>query len=337
MFFSQLKQETGLIITRHSNLFYKFIKNRGFRIVDIQPNKIIIKNKSMKKIYLATLLLTSIGVFGQYQIDFDDMTPGAVSPQSANIIVWPAGGATDCTVSALQSSTNPHSMLVAEGGANDVLFLLGNQSTGTWTVSWNMYVVAGKTAYWNIQDSETAGVAWNADFFVGATGSGGSAGVITHDQSGVSIAYPEDTWFSVIMVVNLDSQTFTTQINGTVMLNSIFYIGTQLGSINFYSIDANNRYFIDDFAFTEGNVLSIGENTLTSTIDVFPNPASDFLHVNAEENISEIVVCDALGSVVMKLNPNEKSTVIDVQNFSTGVYFVNVQSGSTVETHRIIR
>ena len=54
-------------------------------------------------------------------------------------------------------------MTIEEGGLNDVILKLGNQSSGYWRLEWQMLVPEGKSGYYNIQESETPGIAWNTE------------------------------------------------------------------------------------------------------------------------------------------------------------------------------
>ncbi|WP_158524861.1 T9SS type A sorting domain-containing protein [Mesonia sp. K7] len=137
-------------------------------------------------------------------------------------------------------------MYVRDNNLDDVIFKLGDKNSNYWAVSWMMYVPSNSTGYWNIQEHETftAGT-WNADFNLNASGS------ITHDQSTLSTTYPTDTWFEVIISLDLNANTISVKIDGNHFVINEPYPGQQLGAINFYSIDTNNRYYIDDFELYE--------------------------------------------------------------------------------------
>ncbi|HET8810394.1 MAG TPA: plastocyanin/azurin family copper-binding protein, partial [Flavobacteriaceae bacterium] len=206
--------------------------------------------------------------------DFESYTAGPMGTQATWWTTWSGttGGTEDIEVSTLQANSGTQSGLIAEGSVQDALLLLGNKTSGVYEISWDMYVPTGKVGYWNIQESETPGVAWNADFYVGDTASGGTAGLITHDQSGVTIPYTSDTWFNVKLIVDLNNYVFSAKINNTPFLISEPYPGVQLGAMNFYSTDANNRYFIDDVLFEQASCIpptNIATSvTSTTTVDV---------------------------------------------------------------------
>ncbi|MBC8172259.1 MAG: T9SS type A sorting domain-containing protein, partial [Chitinophagales bacterium] len=152
------------------------------------------------------------------------------------------GGAEDGTVSTDYAVTGANSMLIPEGGITDVILKLGNLTSGNYRLEWNMYIPSGKTGYYNIQESETPGIAWNFEVMFGIATSGD--GYISIPVDGGDFTYPTDTWFLVEHLINLDDDQIVYYANGT-LVAVLPYAGS-LGAIDFYSIDANNRYYVDD-------------------------------------------------------------------------------------------
>ncbi len=204
-----------------------------------------------------------------------------------------------------------------------------------------MYVTGDNTGFWNIQESEIAGVQWNGQFFVGATGSGGSAGVVTHDDSGNTAPYPEDQWFEVKHEIDMDALTHSVWIDGNVLLDAEPYQGTGgapaagLGSVNYFSIDGLNNYYIDDFKFVEG-VLSTNDFEGQS-FNVYPNPVVNQLNIQSNEAVNKIAVYNVLGQSVYLNTPNAVSPVVDMSTFKSGIYFVEVTIGNTTKTVKIVK
>jgi hypothetical protein len=306
----------------------------------------------MKKIYFFAILLIAFSANAQFEIDFDDMSPGDVSPQSDHIVLWPAAGVTDAQVTTEQAFSGTNSIVLREQPANtfdDILVNLGNKTSGTWSVTWMMYIPSGKVGFWNIQEYESVNPVphWNGQFFAGLTASGGSIGEITFDQNpNVFVPYPDDEWFTVVHVIDLDNSTNTTVINGSMLLDAAPYQGapqggtaalsTQLGSINFYSIDSNNRYYIDDFKLIEGSVLSTNDFE-TQAFTVYPNPVGNQLNIKSNDAVSDISVYNVLGSLVHRSAPNAVSPSIDMSSFKSGVYFVEVTINNAKKTVKIVK
>jgi hypothetical protein len=255
----------------------------------------------MKKIiFLIVVLSSTFTAQAQFNINFDSFTLGDLSPQSTHVILWPAATATDPQVSDEQAYSTPHSMKIrANGGgiADDVLFQLGNKNTGVWIVSWWMYVPSTNNGYFNIQEHETANpTQWNGEFFVDITSTGGSAGEVTHDQTSSSVAYPNDTWFQIVISVDIDIDEINVTVNGNSLLQDAVYEDTsglpanQLGAIDFYSSDADTTFYIDDFALIEG--CNIPTNV---TIDTFTDTSASISWTASNETNGYAWVLMALG------------------------------------------
>ncbi|MDX1463201.1 MAG: T9SS type A sorting domain-containing protein, partial [Marinirhabdus sp.] len=299
---------------------------------------------------LAALVAFTFTANAQYSIDFDSMTFGDAVGQDPNIILWPAAGVTSSQVTDAQSFSGNASMVTRENDGtivDDVLMKLGNQTSGVWSVSWMMYVPDGSTGFWNIQNADdftaTAEAQWNGQFFIGLTASGGVEGQITFDQdANVSVPYPTDTWFNVTHVVDMDNGTSTLSIDGELLIDGIDYLDTngaeasQLGAINYYAIDADNLYYVDDFVFAEGNALST-DDFAASNFSVYPNPVQNRLNIQSNEIVDAVVVYDVLGKVVMSATPGVISPSIDMSALSSGAYLVNVTINGASKTVKVIK
>ncbi len=80
--------------------------------------------------------------------------------------------------------------------------------------------------------------------------------------------------------------------------------------------------------------LSIPEPTLT--VGIHPNPATDFINVQAEGfESADIKIVDVLGNTVMT-STLSGSTKIDVAEFRNGIYFVTVSAEGTHVSRKVI-
>ncbi len=75
------------------------------------------------------------------------------------------------------------------------------------------------------------------------------------------------------------------------------------------------------------NINEVG----TSSLSVYPNPASETLYVNAE-NVERVDIYDMVGRNVLSTT----LSVVDLRDVEAGVYFVTVRSGNTVNTTKLI-
>ena len=81
-------------------------------------------------------------------------------------------------------------------------------------------------------------------------------------------------------------------------------------------------------------VTGIHNDQLAENIELFPNPASDCIHIRTESitNIDNIIlnIYDINGSLLKSENLSNGKSEVDVQNLPKGLYIVQVNSGSKV-------
>jgi hypothetical protein len=87
-----------------------------------------------------------------------------------------------------------------------------------------------------------------------------------------------------------------------------------------------------------GNVISVKENTL-SNISVYPNPARDVVNVQLTEDVNNatVVVYAMDGSVVSTKVVSGSLFTVDVQDFSNGIYMVEVRDNNKTGVIKIIK
>ena len=94
---------------------------------------------------------------------------------------------------------------------------------------------------------------------------------------------------------------------------------------------ATETYYVDNISF--GSLITgIQEFKANRTFAVYPNPANDFVTIDASllDNTNQVVVTNSIGQVVLQKSLSVLDNKIDVANFENGIYFMilNTESGS---------
>jgi hypothetical protein len=222
---------------------------------------------------IAAMIFSGAAIAQPISDNFDSYTLGPLSSQAAHWATWSgaSGGADDASVTDLESASPGQSLLLAEGGAQDMILLLGNQVGGVYELEWKMLIPEDKTGYYNIQESETPGVAWNLDvYFNQMSTSPGVATVVIGTTPSATFDFTHGEWFTLRHVIDLNANTLEL-FKDDVSVYSMNYQGN-LGAINFYSIDANNRYFVDDVEYeTLVEVVPPANDDCSAAIDITPD------------------------------------------------------------------
>lgn len=72
-----------------------------------------------------------------------------------------------------------------------------------------------------------------------------------------------------------------------------------------------------------------------SSVTIFPNPANDFLHIQAEAN-TLVNLISITGKVVESRISEGKEVVLNTKNLSKGVYFIQISQGNSQKTEKVL-
>lgn len=146
-----------------------------------------------------------------------------------------------------------------------------------------------------------------------------------------------------------DYQSRTSQLSSTVadgdtstLLNAHYMIegedGCSLFKYRIFDVNDPNTYaevFVR-FEHTSGDcsTLSLEESSLNNNVEMYPNPASQNVKFQFENNntITSLVFVDMLGKTVKTVNATNVNGEmgIDISNLNQGLYFVKVMSDQKV-------
>ncbi len=102
-------------------------------------------------------------------------------------------------------------------------------------------------------------------------------------------------------------------------------------------------------AVYEGGMTSVGtiklidddwdgiEETEEVAFNIYPNPAKDFVKLSAVScQLSAIKVYNCLGMLVEEIEVNANEVEINISDYNTGIYFVNIEGKDFVRTERLV-
>ena len=104
-----------------------------------------------------------------------------------------------------------------------------------------------------------------------------------------------------------------------------------------YGIQHNRNPFIDNPDFAEliwvPGWVGVAENEYAVFVDVWPNPATSTVNIRGE-NLTAVYMYNAMGQLVLTIDmqSTDSQSVIDVSNFNSGIYFMNVitENGNSI-------
>ena len=137
----------------------------------------------------------------------------------------------------------------------------------------------------------------------------------------------------VVPEVNVTVTSWTTQdINLSAFANQYIQVAIRcISDADEYLLGVTN-FFIDSDPVSVANV----EKT---SVNVYPNPASNFINVEASSNISNVEIYTISGQKVGDFTANGTQTVISTSNLSNGMYMmrINTENGVINNKFSVVR
>ena len=310
----------------------------------------------MKKKLLFISLLTFGALNAQITDDLESYTLGPV--HSGPWTSWSGNaGAEDGIITNFRALSGTQSLFIGNSGQQDCILDLaltagapGYISSGQWTVQFEMYIPSDSAGYYNFQETvPIAAGSWGLELYFGDTTStnagvnNGVGAIKATGASPVQFSFPNDTWFTLTHYIDVDNDNIDIHINGISIYNGSAYTsdftgttGGALAALDFFSASNSNSFYIDDVEFVAG-YLSTKEISKSVELSVFPNPVSEVLNINAEQEITLITIYDMTGRVVKTINSNTKSLTVSTTDLTPGTYMVKVDMGEKSEIIKILK
>lgn len=238
-----------------------------------------------------------------FETSFDDVANGSKVAVSYPdwFTTWSSapGGAEDAVVSNEQSSSNPQSAKFAYG--NDQVLLLGNQTSGVYQVAFEVFVPTGKDGYFNILHAFAGSSSeWGIEVYLNSSTEGT---VIKSDGNDYAFTIPMNSWFPVVLDIDLDSDEAVATINGVEVCTWVFSTQAsggagvrQLGAMDFFppTSAAVSQYYIDNLVYSSmgGNSapnLSLSADEFNKTLAEGETATDAIVITNSGNSIGDYV------------------------------------------------
>ena len=91
--------------------------------------------------------------------------------------------------------------------------------------------------------------------------------------------------------------------------------------------------------YNENGILLNTENnfTINKNIEIYPNPASDFITVQTDDFISAIEIWDLQGKLIKNLASAQKHVKIDIRDLINGCYIIRFQTFNDIIVTKFIK
>lgn len=298
-----------------------------------------------------------------YAWTFDGGTPATATGTSVNVSFATAGSHNITVTATLDGETGSAStnVNIIECSLQTLPFRCGFESNEN-TECWTFFDADGDGYGWDLDY-------WNgSNYHHNGTGVAGSAsfinqvGVLTPDNwmitpqiqvpaegatlnwyvGGVDASYFSEHYTVLVSTTGTATSDFTNMVfdgnvanvNFTLKSLDISAFAGQNIYIAFRHCNSTDVYWmlVDDIEVIAGQHAGIS-NVTDATVQLYPNPTSNVLNINAE-GVQEVSVIDINGRTVM----TEKNVnTVNLSDLANGVYYVRVITNNGVATEKIVK
>ena len=131
-----------------------------------------------------------------------------------------------------------------------------------------------------------------------------------------------------------DFYTLQKVIANNKIYNEYSYLDIQpiLGN-NYYRIESVDK----DGKVNYSEIKLITLNPRFKTVNIYPNPAKDYIYLSSQQNIKELTLINQLGQIVQHRTPNAKEITINISRFPKGIYVIQYSNNKgETDTQKII-
>ena len=125
-------------------------------------------------------------------------------------------------------------------------------------------------------------------------------------------------------------------IGGGVLQSEVVFEGASGETYSIYVTGSSDNVGLYKLKVTCDTLLGTSNNEIKG-LSYYPNPTSDVINLNAQDNIEMVTIYNILGQKVIEQNINAMSTKLDVANLTTGTYIMIVTVEGITGSYKILK
>jgi hypothetical protein len=113
--------------------------------------------------------------------------------------------------------------------------------------------------------------------------------------------------------------------------NSSEFIGSNL--VVFVQNSISKKVYQAESLKLTGSSTAIQTEIIGNLVDIYPNPAIDYLFIDSEYEIDRLLIIDISGRIINEIEPDQKRLSIPISDYKYGLYFIKgtTQQGEFVK------
>ncbi|MCW5897551.1 MAG: choice-of-anchor J domain-containing protein, partial [Bacteroidetes bacterium] len=283
---------------------------------------------------------TPIGFFD----DFESYTVGQqlVAQNPTDWTTWsgPGGTAEDPFISSAQAFSGTKSVVIVTN--NDLVKLLGNDTTGVHEISFRFFVPNTKAGYFNTLATFTppSTFNWGMEAYFDSTGNGR---LFAGSATAVPFTYTRNAWQEAKVVVNLTIDSARFVLNGNTIRTWRWTAGAsggtspkRLAANDFFGATAWDQMYMDDYRYRPGTWTGVEEQPQPGIPETYAlmqnypnpfNPTTTIQYALPTASTVSLKIYNILGQEVATLVDQ-----VQTAGYHTAVWNGRNQYGSQVAT-----
>lgn len=143
---------------------------------------------------------------------------------------------------------------------NDIVLQLGDRRSGKYQIKFNLFVLTGKSAYYNILHQFNPDNIDNEEHAYEVYFDSNGSGRVRADNSTVqTFSFQHDTWLTVVQNIDIDNDLVTLSIDNTIInewkFTSSDYDSSdgdqKLAGLDFFGVNSGYEYYVGDLIFND--------------------------------------------------------------------------------------
>src|SRR5690606_28623908 len=322
----------------------------------------------MKKIYLLLVVLLAV-LPAKAQVlwsdDFDSYPAGDLitTPQQGG---WLSGSTPSTTASIIVTpeTGKGNVIVITSNGVSPLGAISFRQASGSLSSLWDNRTTGNNILkfeyeFYGVDVFDSRGIIFDQQvgiisvaiqsnfkqilgFYQGSTS---SKTLILKDYSTQS--FPYNTWIKVEMFIDYNTSnvyfylpTLNLQAKGSFSQNGkLDVVGFIVNQLNAASVAKFDNIKVSALQTLPSYILSNNE-FITSTFNVFPNPATNTVTITNNENIvvEQVTIYDISGKVINTQTFNKENEVqLNVEHLASGTYMLHIQTSEGTAVKKLVR
>jgi hypothetical protein len=154
--------------------------------------------------------------------------------------------------------------------------------------------------------------------------------IVTWNMAANATSY--DVYFGTATNPVFVTNTTATSYNPMLAEETTYYWKVVAKNAAGFALNCETRSFTT--GSTTGPTINVQQiENERKDIEVFPNPVSDFLTVKSKTSISDIMVYDENGRIILHDMTHRQNAIVSFETCSSGIYFIQI----TTEREKLIR